>query len=100
MSEESMDLAAESKPSKTVQLKDSKIADLPHVPLTEWLEVVDQAAMLFLASMMVGYASGSFALGLGTFCALRYVRLKIKRCARKKTVRRPHASPSHSSIQV
>ncbi|AOY97455.1 hypothetical protein BKK79_36520 (plasmid) [Cupriavidus sp. USMAA2-4] len=63
--------------NKPIRLKDATLADLGQVPLGQWLCLSDRLLMLWLASLAIGAASGSGLLGLGTFCALRYIGQRI-----------------------
>lgn len=67
-------VASEQEP---VRLKDAKFSELARVPLIELIGAFDRFAMMLFAAALVGTGSGSIALGMATFCALRYIGSKI-----------------------
>jgi len=71
----------EKKDGKHLRLRDATLSELGNVPLGEWLEAYLRVSLLLGASIAGGVVSGSLVCGLGVFCALLYIGLKIDQAA-------------------
>jgi hypothetical protein len=65
------------KDNKRIRLRDTKLSELGTVPVFEWLDTCWRVMLLLGASIAVDIASGSPLWGVGAFCALSYLGLKI-----------------------
>ncbi len=67
--------------STPTRLRDATLDELGKISVVEWLYACDRLAMLLGASIAVGVASGSVLFGVGAFCALRFIGLKLDQAA-------------------
>lgn len=67
---------------KHIRLRDATLSELGKVPLSEWGSVDERTVLLLGASIAAGILSGSLLAGVGAFCALRYIGLKIDQAPR------------------
>ncbi|MDC6177142.1 hypothetical protein [Ralstonia solanacearum] len=67
---------------KHIRLRDARLSELGRVSFSEWGSVCARTVTLLGASIAAGVLSGSFLAGVGAFCALRYIGLKIDQASR------------------